>query len=67
MLQYIQLGKPQQNVYVEQYNRTVRHELLDQHLFETIDHAQRTATEWLWRYNNERPNLVIGGVTQYRN
>ena len=67
MLQYIQLGKPQQNVYVERYNRTVRHEWLDQHLFETRDHAQRTAAEWLWRYNNERPNLAIGGVTQYRN
>ena len=63
VLQYIQPGNPQQNAYIERYNRTVRHEWLDQHLFETIDHAQRTATEWLWRYNNERPNMAIGGVT----
>ncbi len=55
-IQYIEPGKPQQNAYVERYNRTVRHEWLDQHLFESIEHARDTATEWLWRYNNERPN-----------
>ncbi len=62
-LQYIQPGNPQQNAYIERYNRTVRHEWLDQHLFETMSHAQQTATEWLWRYNNERPNMAIGGIT----
>jgi putative transposase len=59
LLQYIQPGKPQQKVYVERYNRTVRHEWLDQHLFESIQHAQETATEWLRRYNNERPNMAL--------
>jgi len=39
VIQYTQPGKPQQNAYVERYNRTVRHEWLDQHLFESIDHA----------------------------
>ena len=63
ILQYIQPGKPHQNAYVERYNRTVRHEWLDQHLFESIQHAQETATEWLWRYNNERPNMALGGIT----
>ena len=61
-LLYIQPGKPQQNAYVERFNRTVRHEWLDQHLFESIAYAQETATEWLWRYNNERPNMAIGGI-----
>jgi len=62
-IQYIQPGKPQQNAYVERFNRTVRHEWLDQHLFESIAHAQDTATQWLWRYNNERPNMALGGIT----
>lgn len=60
---FIQPGKPTQNAYVERWNRTVRHEWLDAHLFESVDHAQRTAAEWLWRYNNERPNMAIGGIT----
>lgn len=62
-LLYIQPGKPQQNAYVERYNRTVRHEWLDQHLFESVAHARETATRWLWRYNNERPNMALGGIT----
>ena len=62
-LHFIQPGKPTQNAYVERFNRTVRHEWLDEHIFESIDHAQQTATEWLWRYNNERPNMALGGIT----
>ncbi len=60
---FIQPGKPTQNAYVERFNRTVRHEWLDLHLFESIEHAQSTATQWLWQYNNERPNTAIGGIT----
>jgi putative transposase len=59
---YIQPGKPTQNAYIERFNRTARHEWLDLHLFESLDHAQKLATEWMWQYNNERPNTAIGGV-----
>ena len=60
---YIQPGQPQQNAYIERYNRTVRHEWLDQYIIETIEEAQDFATDWLWTYNNERPNMGIGGIT----
>lgn len=62
-IQYIQPGKPQQNAYIERYNRTVRHEWLDQNIIETIEEAQEQATNWLWTYNNDRPNMGIGGIT----
>jgi putative transposase len=61
-LLYIQPGKPTQNAYVERFNRTARHEWLDLHLFESIEHAQLLATQWLWTYNNDRPHTSIGGV-----
>ena len=61
-LMYIQPGKPTQNAYVERFNRTVRHEWLDLHDFETVRQTQYLATQWLWTYNNERPNTAIGGV-----
>jgi len=62
-LMYIQPGKPQQNAYVERYNRTVRQEWLGQYHFDTIEQVQDHATKWLWTYNNERPNMGIGGIT----
>ena len=42
---------------------TVRHEWLDQYIIETIEEAQDFATQWLWTYNNDRPNMDIGGIT----
>lgn len=62
-IEYIQPGKPQQNAYIKRYNRTVRHEWLDQNIFGTIEEAQDQATKWLWTYNNDRPNMAIGGIT----
>ena len=65
-LLYIQPGKPTQNAYIERFNRTVRHEWLDLHLFVSIKQAQQLATEWLWTYNNERPHTAIGGIPPVR-
>ncbi len=62
-IQHIQPGQPQQNAYIERYNRTVRQEWLDQYIIETIEEAQDHATQWLWTYNNDRPNMGIGGIT----
>ena len=62
-VQHIQPGKPQQNAYVERYNRTVRHEWLDQYMFATIEDVQDYATQWLWTYINDSPNMGLGGMT----
>ncbi|MEY3003730.1 MAG: hypothetical protein RLZZ491_906 [Pseudomonadota bacterium] len=43
-IQHIQPGQPQQNAYVERYNRTVRHEWLDQYIIESIEEAHPTST-----------------------
>ena len=40
-IQHIQPGQPQQNAYIERYNRTVRHEWLDQYIIESIEEAWR--------------------------
>ena len=62
-LNFIQPGNPQQNAYIERYNRTVRYDWLAQYLFESIAAVQDYATQWLWHYNNERPNMGLGGIT----
>jgi putative transposase len=61
-LQYIQPGKPQQNAYIERFNRTVRYEWLSQYQWESIEQVQEHATQWMHIYNHERPNMAIGGV-----
>jgi len=63
VLEFIQPGNPQQNAYIERYNRTVRYDWLAQDLFDTLEQVQDCATRWLWVYNHERPNMAIGGIT----
>ncbi len=62
-LMHIQPGKPQQNAYIERYNRTVRYDWLSHYLFDSIAEVQDFATRWLWTYNHERPNMALGGIT----
>jgi len=62
-LEFIQPGQPQQNAYVERYNRTVRYDWLSRYIFDTLKQVQEFATRWLWTYNNERPNMGLGGIT----
>lgn len=62
-IDHIQPGKPQQNAYVERYNRTVRYGWLSQWQFDSIEDVQEAATRWLWTYNHERPNMALGGIT----
>jgi putative transposase len=62
-IQHIQPGKPQQNTYVERYNRTVRYECLSQHYWDSIDEVQEYATQWIYQCNYQRPNMALGGIT----
>jgi putative transposase len=41
----------------------VRNEWLGVNIFHSIQEVQDYATQWLWTYNNDRPNMGIGGVT----
>ena len=65
-LEFIQPGNPQQNAYVERYNRTVRYSWLNQYQFDAIQEVQDYATRWLWFYNHERPNKANGGLPPKR-
>ena len=62
-LAHIQPSQLQQNAYIERYNRTVRHQWLHQYINNSIEEAQHFATQWLWAYNNDRPNMDNGGIT----
>ena len=62
-LKFIQPGNPQQNAYIERFNRTMRYELLSPNLFGNIEEVQEAATEWAYAYNHDRPSMALNGRT----
>jgi len=48
---------------VERLNRTVRYEWRSQYYWSDPDEVGEYATQWMWRYNHERPSMALGGIT----
>lgn len=61
-MQYIQPGKPAQNAFMERFNRTYRHEILDAFVFEALADVRDVTTEFLHNYNTRRPHDSLGRV-----
>lgn len=68
LLRLIEPGKPNQNAYIERFNRTFREEVLDQHLFTCLDDVREAAYWWMLEYNEDRPHDSLGDLTpaEYR-
>ena len=60
---YIDPGKPQQNAFIESFNGSLRDELLNEEMFDSLEDARRKLALWRYDYNNVRPHSSLGNQT----
>ena len=59
----IQPGCPQENAFVERFNKTYRYEILDANILRDLKHSRELTQEWIQEYNHERPHESLGDKT----
>ena len=62
-IDYIEPGKPNQNAYIERFNRSYRTEVLDVYLFTNLDEVREITWQWMQEYNEERGHDALGKLT----
>jgi putative transposase len=62
-IDYIEPGKPNQNAYIERFNRSYRNEVLNVWLFRNLDEVREMTWHWMLEYNEERDHDSLGGLT----
>jgi len=62
-LHFIEPGKPNQNAFIESFNRSFRDECLNDNWFINLADATRKIEKWRQEYNQFRPHSSLGDLT----
>ena len=60
---YIDPGRPQQNAFIESFNGSLRDELLNEEVFDSLADARRKLAVWRYDCNNVRPHSSLANRT----
>jgi putative transposase len=61
-LKFILPEKPSQNAFIECFNKTYRHEVLNAYLFKNLGEVRDITESWITIYNEERPHRSLGRI-----
>lgn len=61
-IRYIQPGKSNQNAFIERFNKSYRQEVLNAHLFSTLNQVREISEQWRIKYNEYRPHDALGRI-----
>jgi putative transposase len=61
-IEYIKPGKPNQNAFIERFNRSVRNEVLDLYPFRNLEQVREQISQWKMKYYEHRPHDSSGGL-----
>jgi len=53
-----------QNAFIKSFNGSLRDELLNEEIFDSLNDARRKLALWRYDYNTVRPHSSLGGQTQ---
>ena len=62
LISYIQPGRPPQNAFIEQFNRTYRNEVFNLYFFRCLEEIREITAEWITTYNEQRPHEALQGA-----
>ena len=62
-LLFIEPGSPTQNAHIERFNRTSRRDILNAHVFKSIEDVDQIIEKWIYDYNNKRPHTALKNKT----
>ena len=63
VIDYIEPGKPNQNAYIERFNRSYWTEVLSVYLFSSLNEVREITWRWMLEYNEERGHDALGKMT----